>query len=40
MRLMPQHRGLLAGGSDGRVVAVMVAVGAGKDDDAEFHDFI
>jgi hypothetical protein len=37
---VPQHRGLLAGGSDGGVVAVMVAVGAGKDDDTKFHNFI
>jgi hypothetical protein len=34
---MPQHGGLLAGCGDGRVIAVMIAIGAGKNDDAEFH---
>jgi hypothetical protein len=37
---MPQHGGLLARGDDGRVVAILIAIGAGKNDDAEFHRFI
>jgi hypothetical protein len=37
---MPEHGGLLSGGGDGRVVAILIAIGAGKNDDAEFHNFI
>jgi hypothetical protein len=37
---MPEHGGLLAGGGNGRVVAILIAIGAGKDDDAKFHSFI
>ena len=40
MRIMPEHRRLLAGGGNGRVVAILIAIGAGKDDDAKFHVFI
>jgi hypothetical protein len=31
---------LLSGGGDGRVVAILIAIGAGKNDDAEFHGVI
>jgi hypothetical protein len=31
---------LLARGGDGRVVAILIAIGAGKNDDAKFHGFI
>ena len=40
MRIMPQHGGLLAGRGDGRVVTILIAIGAGEDDDAKFHTFI
>src|SRR4029077_1038817 len=40
VRIVPQHGGLLAGGGDGRVIAVMVAIGAREDDDAKFHALI
>src|SRR5205823_8092292 len=40
VRLMPEHGGLLAGGGNGRVVTILIAVGAGKDDDAKLHNFI
>jgi hypothetical protein len=37
---MPEHGALLAGGRNGRVVAILISIGAGKDDDAKFHTFI
>jgi hypothetical protein len=37
---MPQHGGMLAGGGNGCVVAVLIAIGTGKDDDAKLHRFI
>ena len=40
VRIMPEHGGLLAGGGNGRVVAILIAIGAGKNDDAKFHSFI
>src|SRR5262249_15626352 len=40
VRLVPEKCGLLSGGGDDGVVAIVIAVGARKDDDAEFHSFI
>jgi hypothetical protein len=37
---VPQHGCLLASSGNGRVVAVLIAIGAGKNDDAKFHVFI
>jgi hypothetical protein len=37
---VPQKNRLLTSGGDGRVIAVLVAIRAGKNDDAEFHYFI
>jgi hypothetical protein len=37
---MPEHGGLLARGGNGSVVAILIAVGAGKNDDAKFHGAI
>jgi hypothetical protein len=40
VRIMPEHGRLLSGGGNGRIVTILIAIGAGKDDDAKFHKFI